>query len=209
MAELPVDLFVLEGDVLDRISRTSLSTVGLQVQGFADLTFAGVSVDEGSRLTSSGSGAAALASIEPQALLSSAVAALAAMRRGLTWTLEYVSERKAFGTPLIQFQNTQFEIGELLTSLTVAQAYVDLCVGQHVTGGLTTQAAAMAKLWCSEIHANSIDRCLQLHGGYGYMHEYPIARAFRDASATRLYWGSSEALKQKIAESLGFLTAAR
>lgn len=199
-----IELFAIDGDALARVARTPLNTVGLHAQGLAQLDYPGVMVEQNSQL---GDAAAALSGIEAQALLSSAVASLGAMRCGLTWTLAYVNDRKAFGTPLIQFQNTQFEIAELATSLSVAQAHIDRCIREHLAGRLTPQAAAMAKLWCSEIHANAMDRCLQLHGGYGYMHEYPIARAFRDASASRLYWGSSESLKQDIADSLGFAPA--
>jgi alkylation response protein AidB-like acyl-CoA dehydrogenase len=198
-----VTLLVVERQRVDGCRSRPLRLIGRESQAITELTFLRTHVDAACRLGEEGSAADLLADAAPQELLSIAVGALASARATLEFTTTYVKERKAFGAPIARFQNTQFEIAELTTAMTVAQAHVDHCLRQHLAGRLSTSAAAMAKLWCSELQSDLVDRCLQLHGGYGYMREYPIAQAFLDARATRLYGASSEALKQTIAASLG------
>ena len=116
----------------------------------------------------------------PQERLSIAIAGVAAARAALDWTLEYVKERTAFGQPVGSFQNSRFVLAEIATEIEVAQAFVDRCVTALNDEELTAEEAAMAKWWCTELQKRVVDRCLQLHGGYGYMLEYPIARAYAE-----------------------------
>ena len=117
-------------------------------------------------------------------------------------TLGYVKERRAFGRAIGSFQNTRFVLAELVTQLDVAQAYVDRCIEAHVAGRLTPVDAAKAKWWCTELQGRVVDACVQLHGGYGYMIEYPIARAWQDSRVTRIYAGTTEIMKEIIGRSL-------
>jgi alkylation response protein AidB-like acyl-CoA dehydrogenase len=115
-----------------------------------------------------------------------------------------VKERKAFGQPIGSFQNSKFVLAEVRTEVEVAQAYVDQCVVALGAGDLTPDEAAMAKWWCTELQKRVVDRCVQLHGGYGYMREYPIARAYADARVTTIYGGTTEIMKEIIGRSMGF-----
>jgi alkylation response protein AidB-like acyl-CoA dehydrogenase len=200
--EAAVALFAVERASVQGCRSRALRTIGRDAQGITELTFDGAEVGADCRVGAVGDGARQLAGGAPQELLSIAVGALAAARAALEWTTTYVKERKVFGAPIARFQNTQFALAELYTAVTVAQAHLDQCLRAHLEGRLSEQQAAMAKLWCSELQSDLVDRCLQLHGGYGYMREYPIARAFLDARANRFYGASSEALKQTIAAGL-------
>ncbi len=114
-----------------------------------------------------------------------------------------MKERTAFGLPIGSFQNTKFTLAEVATSVDVAQAYVDQCVLQLNAGELSAAQAAQAKYWCTELQQRAVDQCLQLFGGYGYMTEYPIARAYADARVTSIYGGTTEVMKTIIAKSIG------
>jgi alkylation response protein AidB-like acyl-CoA dehydrogenase len=138
-----------------------------------------------------------------QERLSIGTIAVAAAQYALDITLDYVKQRQAFGQPIGSFQNTRFALAEMATEIRVAQAYVDQCVLAHVDGELTPDEAAMAKWWCSDLQNKVADRCLQLFGGYGYMTEYPIARAFVDARVQKIYGGTNEIMKEIIGRSLG------
>jgi alkylation response protein AidB-like acyl-CoA dehydrogenase len=138
-----------------------------------------------------------------QERLSIAVTGVATARAALNWTVDYVKERKAFGQPISSFQNTKFVLAEVKTEVDVAQAYVDQCVLRLNEGELTAAEAAQAKYWCTELQKRAVDKCLQLFGGYGYMTEYPIARAYADARVTSIYGGTTEVMKTIIAKSLG------
>jgi alkylation response protein AidB-like acyl-CoA dehydrogenase len=129
--------------------------------------------------------------------------AIAAARTALDGTLGYVKERAAFGQPIGSFQNSRFVLAELSTEVDIAQCYVDECVRALNAGELTAVDAAKAKWWCTELQGRAVDRCLQLHGGYGYMNEYPIARAYADARITRIYGGTTEIMKEVIGRDLG------
>ena len=126
-----------------------------------------------------------------------------AARTALTGTLEYVKERKAFGSPIGSFQNSRFVLAELDTEIDIAEHYVDDCVRALNAGELTAVDASKAKYWCTELQGRVVDRCLQLHGGYGYMNEYPIAKAYADARITRIYGGTTEIMKEVIGRGLG------
>ena len=139
----------------------------------------------------------------PQERLTVAVGSVAQARSALTATIEYVKNRKAFGTPVASFQNTKFELAAVSAEIEAAQAMLDRAVGDHVDDELSGADAARVKLFCTEMQARVVDRCLQLFGGYGYMMEYPIARLYTDARVARIYAGTSEVMKVIIAKSLG------
>lgn len=138
----------------------------------------------------------------PQERLSIAVAAQAAAQRAYDITVDYVKERKAFGKRILDFQNTRFELAQLKTELQVGWAHVDQCIEKHVKKDLNAFEAASAKLWHTELQWRAVDLCLQLHGGYGYMNEYEIAQAWRDARVQRIYGGTSEIMKELISRSI-------
>jgi alkylation response protein AidB-like acyl-CoA dehydrogenase len=128
---------------------------------------------------------------------------VATARQALTWTLEYVRERQAFGQRIGSFQNSKFVLAEVATEVEVAQAFVDKCIEALGRGTLSAEEAAMAKWWCTELQKRAVDKCLQLFGGYGYMREYPIARAYADARITTIYGGTTEIMKEIIGRSFG------
>jgi alkylation response protein AidB-like acyl-CoA dehydrogenase len=140
----------------------------------------------------------------PQERLSIAAAGVSAARAALGWTIDYCKERQAFGQPIGSFQNSKFVLAECATEVEVTQAFVDRCVVALTARELSAEEAAMAKWWCTELQKRVVDRCLQLHGGYGYMLEYPIARAYADARITTIYGGTTEIMKEIIGRSLGF-----
>jgi acyl-CoA dehydrogenase len=137
-----------------------------------------------------------------QERLLQALRSIAAAEAALRWTIDYTVEREAFGRPVAAFQNTQFKLAELAAALTAQRCFVDRCIELHLGGGLSAADAAMAKLNAAELHCRLVDECLQLHGGWGYMREYPIARAYIDARQTKLAGGSIEVMKMIIARSI-------
>jgi acyl-CoA dehydrogenase len=138
----------------------------------------------------------------PQERLLIAIYAIARIERALKVTLDYVKQRKAFGKAIADFQNSQFVLAECKTEATIAKVFVDNCIERHMNGGLDATTASMAKYWTTDLQCKIIDKCLQLHGGYGYMDEYPISRMYRDARVERIYGGSNEIMKVLIARSL-------
>ena len=138
----------------------------------------------------------------PQERLILAVSSVAAMETAIALTVDYTKQRQAFGKPLFEFQNTAFKLAERKTEATIARVFVDHCVERLIAGELDTVTASMAKYWCSEKQAETVDECLQLHGGYGYMEEFPIARMFVDARIQKIYGGANEIMKVIIARGL-------
>jgi acyl-CoA dehydrogenase len=138
----------------------------------------------------------------PQERMIVAVHAAAMMERAVALTVDYVKERTAFGKKIIEFQNTQFELAECKTEVTIAKSFVDQCIEKLLKGELDTVTASMAKYWVTDTLGRVVDRCLQLFGGYGYMDEYPISRIYRDARVMRIYAGTNEIMKLLIARSL-------
>jgi alkylation response protein AidB-like acyl-CoA dehydrogenase len=132
------------------------------------------------------------------------MSAVAHARAMLEWTKEYCLERTAFGQPIGSFQNSRFKLAEMETEVTIAEVFIDRGIVALNDGTLTAEEAAMAKWWVTELQKRVADTCLQLHGGYGYMNEYPIARAFKDARITSIYGGTTEIMKEIIGRSLGF-----
>jgi alkylation response protein AidB-like acyl-CoA dehydrogenase len=181
----------------------NLEKIGMHAQDTAELWFTDVHVPVANRLGEEGSGFRSLVTKLPQERLSIAVTGVAAARQALDVTLEYVKERTAFGVPIGSFQNSRFRLAEMATEIEIAQTFVDRCILALNEGTLTAEEAAMAKWWCTELQKRVIDTCVQLHGGYGYMTEYPIARAYADARITTIYGGTTEIMKEIIGKSLG------
>jgi len=181
----------------------NLEKVGLHAQDTAELFFTDVRVPVDNRIGADGEGFMLLVKNLPQERLSIALAGVAHARAMLGWTLEYVKERTAFSQPIGSFQNSRFVMAEMETEVTIAEAFVDQCVLAQNAGTLSAETAAKAKWWCTELQKRVADRCVQLHGGYGYMLEYPIARAYTDARVTSIYGGTTEIMKEIIGRSMG------
>jgi len=139
----------------------------------------------------------------PWERLQIAISAVAAAQAAIDWTVDYVKERKVFGQPVAAFQNTRFTLAELQTEVQVARVFVDKCCELIVQDKLDTATASMAKYWCSDLQCKVMDECVQLFGGYGYMWEYPITRAYADARVQRIYGGTNEIMKEVITRSMG------
>jgi len=198
-----MSLLVLERGMEGFERGRNLEKIGQHAQDTAELFFSDVAVPVANLLGSEGEGFRLLVANLPQERLSIAAAGVAAARAALGWTLEYVKERKAFGQTIGSFQNTKFVLAEVATEVEVAQAFVDKCVVALNDERLSAEDAAMAKWWCTELQKRAVDRCLQLFGGYGYMLEYPIARAYADARITTIYGGTTEIMKEIIGRNLG------
>ncbi|MGO8906858.1 MAG: acyl-CoA dehydrogenase family protein [Solirubrobacteraceae bacterium] len=198
-----ISLLILERG-MDGFSRgRNLQKIGQHAQDTAELSFGGVRVPVENLLGAEGEGFRYLMSNLPQERLSIAASAVAACEAALAWTLDYVRERRAFGQPIGSFQSSRFTLAEMRAETDIARSYIDTCVLALNAGELTPEDAAMAKWWCTELQGRVVDRCLQLHGGYGYMLEYPIARAFTDARVTRIYGGTNEIMKEIVGRSMG------
>ena len=180
-----------------------LDKVGLDAQDTAELSFTDVRVPVENLIGEEGMGFIYLMQNLPQERLSIAIMAAAAMESVLDETVSYVSERKAFGKPIGSFQNSRFLLAELATEATAVRIMVDEFIKLHLEGKLTADQAAMAKWWTTEAQVKLTDRCVQLHGGYGYMREYNVARAFLDARVQTIYGGTTEIMKEIIGRSLG------
>ncbi|MBE7942088.1 MULTISPECIES: acyl-CoA dehydrogenase family protein [Ramlibacter] len=139
----------------------------------------------------------------PWERLQIAVTAVASAQAAIDWTVQYTRERKVFGQPVASYQNTRFTLAELQTEVQVARVFVDKCLELVQAGALDTATASMAKYWCSDLQCKVMDACVQLHGGYGFMWEYPIARAWADARVQRIYGGTNEIMKEVITRSMG------
>ncbi len=181
----------------------NLEKVGMHAQDTAELFFDDVRVPVENRLGEEGTGFVSLVTNLPQERLSIAVTAVAAAQAAFERTLDYAKQRTAFGQPIASFQHSRFALAEMATEIEIAQTFVDRCVLALNAGELTADEAAMAKWWCTELQGRVVDRCVQLHGGYGYMTEYSVGRAFADARITRIYGGTTEIMKEIIGKSLG------
>ncbi|BBY29470.1 acyl-CoA dehydrogenase family protein [Mycolicibacterium sediminis] len=180
-----------------------LDKIGLDAQDTAELSFTDVHVPAENLLGDEGSGFVYLMENLPQERISIAVMAAAGMEAVLEQTLQYTKERKAFGKPIGSFQNTRFSLAELSTEATVVRIMVDEFLALHLEEKLTAEQAAMAKWYSTEAQVRLNDRCLQIHGGYGYMREYPVARAYLDSRIQTIYGGTTEIMKEIIGRSLG------
>jgi alkylation response protein AidB-like acyl-CoA dehydrogenase len=198
-----ISLLVLERGMEGFSRGRNLEKIGQHAQDTAELSFAEVHVPVENLLGEEGEGFRYLVSNLPQERLSIAASAVAAAEAAIEWTLDYVRERQAFGQPIGSFQASRFTLAELVTETQIGRAFIDRCVHALIADDLTAEDAAMAKWWCTELQGRVVDRCLQLHGGYGFMLEYPIARAFGDARVTRIYGGANEIMKEIIGRSMG------
>ncbi len=197
-----ISLMVIERGMPGFERGRNLEKVGLHAQDTAELSFTDVAVPAANLLGEEGAGFFGLTGNLPQERLSLAVAGIASAAAALDWTIDYVRERRAFGQAIGDFQATRFRLAELVTEVDIVQTYVDRAVEELLAGRLTVVDAAKAKLWATELQSRVIDACVQLHGGYGYMLEYPIARAYLDARISRIYGGTSEIMKEIIGRSL-------
>ncbi|RCW87507.1 acyl-CoA dehydrogenase family protein [Phyllobacterium bourgognense] len=197
-------LIIVETDGQEGFERgRNLDKVGLKSNDTSELFFNDVRVPTSNLLgTEEGQGFVQLMQQLPQERLQIGGTAIAMAERAIAVTSDYVKERKAFGKAVIEFQNTQFKLAELKTEATIGRVFYNHCVERHLNGGLDPVTASMAKYWLSDLQNKVVDECLQLHGGYGYMNEYPIARMFRDARVQRIYGGTNEIMKLLIARSL-------
>ena len=199
-----MSLLVLERGMEGFERGRNLDKLGMHAQDTAELSFTDVKVPVENLLgTEEGKGFVQLVEKLPQERLSIAIAGVAAARAVLDGTLAYVKERKAFGSPVGSFQNSKFALAEMDTEIDLAEHYVDDCVRALNAGELTAVDASKAKYWCTELQGRVADRCLQLHGGYGYMSEYPVSKAYADARITRIYGGTTEIMKEVIGRGLG------
>ena len=198
-----LSLLVIEAESPGFSRGRNLEKVGLHAQDTSELVFEDVRVPAANLLGAEGSGFVGLMRNLPQERLSIAAAAVAASEGVLERTLAYVKDRTAFGKPIGSFQNTRFELADMVTATDVSRAYIDRCIRLHSAGELSAEDAAAAKFWTTEQHVQIVNRCLQLHGGYGYMREYRIARDYEDARITTIYGGTTEIMKEIVGRGLG------
>ncbi|WP_375488635.1 acyl-CoA dehydrogenase family protein [uncultured Jatrophihabitans sp.] len=198
-----VSLLILERGMPGFERGRNLDKLGLHSQDTAELSFTDVRVPVDNLLGEEGSGFAQLTQKLPQERTSIAVNGVAEATAAFQETLQYVQDRKAFGKSIASFQNSKFVLADVATEIDVAQAFLDRCVDRLNAGELSAADAAKAKYYSTELQGRVIDKCLQLHGGYGYMTEYPISRRYADARVTRIYGGTSEIMKSVISKSYG------
>jgi alkylation response protein AidB-like acyl-CoA dehydrogenase len=198
-----ISLLIVERGMEGFARGRNLEKIGQHAQDTAELSFTDVRVPVENLLGQEGEGFRYLVSNLPQERLSIAASAVAAAEAALGWTLEYVRERQAFGQSIGSFQSSRFTLAEAHGEVQIARSYIDRCAQALDAGELTPEDAATAKWWCTDLQGSVVDRCLQLFGGYGYMLEYPIARAFADARVTRIYGGANEIMKEIVGRSLG------
>ena len=198
-----LSLFVVEAGMEGFERGRNLKKMGLKSQDTAELFFNNVKVPKENLLGEFNRGFYHLMHFLAEERLLGAVGYLAAADAGFSLTMDYVTERKAFGQRVADFQNTRFKMADMRTEIDVAQAFVDQCVVEHNLGELSADTAAKAKLFTSELENRVMDQCVQLHGGAGYMEEYPICRMFLNARVSRIYAGSSEIMREIIARSIG------
>ncbi|WP_280371264.1 acyl-CoA dehydrogenase family protein [Nocardia wallacei] len=196
-------LLVVEDGMAGFTRGRMLDKMGCKVQDTMELSFTDVRVPIENRLGEEGAAFGYLGHNLPQERLTVAVGSVAQARAAIAATIDYTKQRNAFGTPVASFQNTKFELAAMSTEVEAAQTMIDRAVRDLIDGVLSGADAARVKLFCTEVQARVVDRCLQLFGGYGYMMEYPIARLYTDARVARIYAGTSEVMKMIVARDLG------
>lgn len=197
-----ITLFLVEAGLPGFSKGRNLEKLGLHAQDTSELFFQDVELPGDARLGAEGDGFKLLMQELAWERLQIAITGIAAAEAALESTIAYVRERKAFGRTIFDFQTTKHKLAELKTEVQIGRTFVDRCIQQIMEAELDATAAAMAKYWITDLQCKVMDACLQLHGGYGYMMEYPIARAFADARVTRIYGGTNEIMKELIARSL-------
>ncbi|MGH3384954.1 MAG: acyl-CoA dehydrogenase family protein [Nocardioidaceae bacterium] len=198
-----ISLLVVERGMAGFERGRNLDKIGLKAQDTAELFFDNVQVPAANLLGEEGQGFVYLMQQLPQERLAIATVAASACETLLALTLDYCKQRTAFGRPIGSFQNTRFVLAEIATETQIARVFVDRCVEELNAGALSVQDAAMAKWWTTELQKKVVDQCLQLHGGYGFMTEYPIARAYLDTRIQTIYGGTTEIMKEIIGRTLG------
>jgi len=198
-----ISLFVVERAMEGFERGRNLEKIGRHSQDTAELFFTDVRVPSENLLGEENQGFYYMMFNLPQERLNIAVSAVAGTQYAFNLTLEYIKERQAFGQPVGSFQNSRFKMAEIATELEFAWAFVDKCSLALNNGELTAEEAAMAKWWTTELQKRAVDQCLQLHGGYGYMNEYPISRLWRDGRVQSIYGGTTEIMKEIVGRNLG------
>jgi alkylation response protein AidB-like acyl-CoA dehydrogenase len=197
-----MSLLVIERGMAGFERGRNLDKMGMHAQDTAELFFTDVEVPEANLLGDEGMGFVYLMTNLAQERLSLAVEAVAVAQAAVRWTLDYTTQRQAFGQSIAAFQHSKFTLAELATQAQIAQVYIDRCIELHCVGQLTAEQAAAAKFWTTELQNTIVDRCVQMHGGYGYMREYPIARAWADSRIQTIYGGTTEIMKEIVGRSL-------
>lgn len=198
-----ISLLMIERGMEGFTRGRNLEKIGLKAQDTAELFFDNVRVPVANLLGEEGKGFYYLMQRLPQERLDIAVAAVAASEAALDMTVRYCKERTAFGQPIGSFQNSRFKLAEMKTEIEIARVFVDRCIEVLNAGELTAEEAAMAKWWTTDLQKRVMDECLQLHGGYGYMLEYPIAKFYLDARVQAIYGGANEIMKEVIGRGMG------
>ena len=198
-----ITLFMLEKDMPGFTKGNKLDKVGQIESDTSELFFDNVRVPDANRIGEEGMGFIAMMQRLPQERIGAGVSNVAHAKQILAETIEYTKERKAFGQAIGSFQHNQVKLAELVTQIEVAEAYVDDCIAAHAEGKLSPVDAAKAKWFSAEVQNKVLDECVQLHGGYGFMNEYRVARAWRDARVTKIWAGSNEIMKELIGRDLG------
>jgi acyl-CoA dehydrogenase len=199
-------LFLIERGMPGFEKGKRLKKLGLKAQDTSELFFDNVKVSDDQLLggpAMEGKGFICLMEQLPWERLQIAIGAVAASQAAIDWTVTYVKDRKVFGQAVGQYQNTRYTLAELQTEVQVARVFVDKCCELLSANQLDTATASMAKYWCSDLQCKVMDECVQLHGGYGYMWEYPITRAYADARVQRIYGGTNEIMKEVISRGMG------
>ena len=198
-----ITLFAIPADAPGFSRGRKLDKVGQDESDTAELFFEDVRLSEDHVLGELGGGFIAMMQKLPQERLGCAISNVAHAKQILAETIQYTKDRKAFGAPIGTFQHNKFLLAELVTSIEVTESYIDTCVIAHDKGELTPVDAAKAKWWSSQVQNDVLDHCVQLHGGYGFMNEYRVARAWRDARVSKIWAGSNEIMKELIGRDLG------
>lgn len=199
-----ISLLVVERGMEGYERGRNLDKIGQKAQDTSELFFSDVKVPKENLMGEAGMGFKYLMRNLPQERLSIAIGAVASAEAMLEITAQYCTDRKAFGQPIGMFQNSRFKLAEMKTEIEIGRVFVDRCVMELLEGTLTAEEAAMAKWWTTEMQKKVIDQCLQLHGGNGYMTEFPIARAYMDARVMTIFGGTTEIMKEIIGRSMGF-----
>jgi alkylation response protein AidB-like acyl-CoA dehydrogenase len=197
-----ITLFLVDGGLPGFSKGRNLEKLGLHAQDTSELFFQDVELPGDSRLGAEGEGFVLLMKELAWERLQIAIGGIAAAEAALQWTVAYTRERKVFGQTVFDFQTTKHKLAELKTEIQIGRIFVDRCIGQMMEGDLDPTTAAMAKYWISDLQCKVMDECLQLHGGYGYMLEFPITRAYADARVQRIYGGTNEIMKELISRTL-------
>jgi alkylation response protein AidB-like acyl-CoA dehydrogenase len=197
-----LSLFVAERGAPGFTRGRNLDKIGMHAQDTAELFFDGARLPAGSMLGEQGQGFRYLMEHLTQERLVVAVGSVAMAEAILDQTIGYCQQRTAFGRPIAAFQNSRFALAEMRTEVDIARVFADWCIASHVRGEFGAIEAAKAKWWITDLLNRVVDRCLQLHGGYGYMREYPVARAFTDARVQSIYAGTNEIMKEIIGRAL-------